>query len=153
MKQQREVGFIPFSYEKGRNRLIQKAKVCYSTLSNLEEGNASRHFLFLHESKGYTGACSYTHNSARFKSSKLLIPIREKAQQFQKAQKEKNAERRAAILGLKYGLKYGTITAATIERAKTAGIKIKRDNTRFIFSNAEVKRHLVQLFGSEMKGL
>jgi hypothetical protein len=148
-----EAKFVPISYERGLGKLVQKARIGYSfpSHSTLTVGNANRHFLFIAVSKGYMGSSSYTHNAMRFRSTKMLIPNREKEQQFQAGQKAKNEEVRKAKIALKYGKKFKTATIGTIIRMRMAGIKVKHQARRLTFSNADVLRQITILLSSEMQ--
>ena len=152
MKQTRdEQGFIPFSCEMGKARQIERIRIAYSLLSSsgMKNAHSSRLFLFKNEAQGYKRALSYQHNRARFSYHAVLLPPRERAQQNANKTAERDEQRRQARVALRYGKRYGTLTTATIDRARQAGIAIRRAGARPIASNAVLQR-ITELISSEM---
>lgn len=162
-----EARFIPFAIEKGKTRRIQKIRLAYSLLLNLNNAHASRLSLFRQEARGYPRALSYSHNHARYKSSRVLLPRRESAQiiartrkisERARAQKDDSARRaikedkRRATIALKYGARYGTTSMGTIIRAQEAGIVIRRDKRAQSLSNAEIARQILSMLSSDKTG-
>ena len=150
MKQTRdEQGFIPFSCEMGKARQIERIRIAYSLLSGMKNAHSSRLFLFKNEAQGYKRALSYQHNRARFYDHTVLLPPRERAQQNANKTAGRDEQRRQARIALKYGRRYGTLTTATIDRVRQAGIAIRRAGARPIASNAVLQR-ITELISSEM---
>ena len=145
-----EARFIPFSIEKGKARRIQKIRLAYSLLLNLSTAHASRLSLFRQEARGYPRALSYSHNHARFMTSRVLLPRRESAQVRAHERAQKDGDKKRAIVALKYGQKYGTTKMDTIIRAQEAGIVIRRDKRAQSLPNAEIARQILSLLSSEM---
>lgn len=146
-----ECKFIPICAEVGKGRLIQKIRLSYSLLHNLKNAHSSRLFLFRNEAQGYKRALSYSHNRCRFRVKNILMPDRERRQEEAIKTATRTRARREAIIALRYGLRFGTTSISTIQRAETAGIRIKREK-RSILSYAEIKRQIAILISSEMKG-
>jgi hypothetical protein len=145
-----EKKFIPISIERGRARAWQKIRLSYSLLSCMNENNSRRLFLFRSEGQGFKKASSYLHNHSRFRSKKILLPRRERKNLHEADMQIKNEQRRAAIIGLKYGRKFQTLNIGTLQRARTAGIVIRSDD--LITPYAEFKTAISGLLRSAMIG-
>ena len=137
-----ERAFIPVAVENGRARTWQKIRLCFSSFTNMASAEKKRLFVFAEEGQGYARSYARAHNRARFKSHARLLPQRE--QQTQRADTEKNRERRRAVIALRYGRRYNSTTQHTVERAEKAGIRIRLNS--LILPYAEYRR----LFNADM---
>ena len=144
---------IPISQEIGRARTIQRIVLGYAspTSRSMAKANSSRFYLFRTEGQGFKGALSHSHNLARTPNKTLMIPRREVEQAEQKRLKEKNRERKEAILCLKYGKKFNTLTFTTLEKCRTAGIRIK-DNSLYPLDSHKIYGMVSERIRSAMKG-
>jgi len=149
MQQQKEErGFIPVKVERGRARTWQNIRLSFSSFTNMAAAQKKRLFVYGSEGRGWDKAISNPHNSARFRSARLL-PKRERAQ-LGASDDKKADEFKKSVKALKYGRRYNTLTQRTVERAQSAGIRIRLNS--LILPYAAYKQQVkVLMFSNEAR--
>ena len=126
--------------------------------SQMTRVGKKRIIAFKQEGDGNKRALGYSHNSARFYSSKSLIlnstktELLNKELRTQKTDKRLLAkERKKGINALKYGVKYGNSTNKTVEYAQIRGIAIRRNKA--IPPESEFLKALSDIGNNEVKNI
>lgn len=143
-----EKRFIPVQVERGRARQWQRCALSYRFLADLKNAQRRRIFLFASEGQGFKKSVSWQHNVIRQPAHCARpLPPREARNARQATGKGKRA---LAIVALRYAVRYGTVSAQTLQRVESAGIRVA-PRYGAILPYAEYKRQVSQALGSGMR--